>query len=313
MKNTKDNKFVYFVSILLSLFFLCSVGLAQDKERKVEDGDWREKAKKAFEMQSKMYYILHKSLWAEETVSLPSGAGKAYYYFSSDDEIICYFLMIAYSNGFYGGRTEYTKQTGKYKVVYDSITIKFPERSITAKVTDSEINGFETEEGKDKKTVWKIQNASSQDKEILRNLGILSEENIKGSRLEENKFSAPADSPIIGTWKYVECLDNDCSVKDNGIYKSQPAILRTSMFIYSQNGVVESRHKLNYQSEPTVVKNNWKYTPKTASSGILEEYQGENLIERANVKFLTRNQLEYKITFSSNSDLVGKQYVWTRQ
>src|SRR6185295_10774538 len=54
------------------------------------------------------------------------------------------------------------------------------------------------------------------------------EEYAKGSRLEDGRFSAPADSPIIGTWKYVECYNNDCSYKDNGYFKSAPTIVRTS-------------------------------------------------------------------------------------
>ena len=138
-------------------------------------------------------------------------------------------------------------------------------------------------------------------------------EYVDGKLIDTSKFSVSADNPMVGTWKYVECLNNDCSVKDYGYYKSQPAILRTSIFIYSQNGVVESRHKLNYQSEPTVVKGNWKYIAKTATSGVLEEYQGEELIERATVKWLSRDRLEYTITFSTNSDAVGRQTVWTRQ
>jgi len=44
------------------------------------------------------------------------------------------------------------------------------------------------------------------------------EEYVKGSRLEEDKFSAPADSPIIGIWKYVECYNNDCRSKDYGYF-----------------------------------------------------------------------------------------------
>ncbi len=130
------------------------------------------------------------------------------------------------------------------------------------------------------------------------------EDYVNGKLIEENRFAAPADSPIIGTWKYVECPNNDCSYTWR--------IVRTSTFVYSQNGVVESKHEQKYF--PTqVIKGNWKYTPKTASSGILEEYQGEDLIERGTVKFLNRNQLEYMVTFSPDSNGIGKQYIWTRQ
>lgn len=139
------------------------------------------------------------------------------------------------------------------------------------------------------------------------------EEYSNGKLIEQGKFSAPADSPIIGTWKYVECYQNpDCSVKDYGYGKIPPTIVRTAIFIYSQNGVVESRHENNLGIKE-VIKGNWKYIAKTAASGVLEEYQGEELIERATVKWLSRNRLEYTITFSTNSDAVGRQTVWTRQ
>jgi len=76
--------------------------------------------------------------------------------------------------------------------------------------------------------------------------------------------------------------------------------------------VVESRHEQQFL-QPVIIKGNWKYTPKNSSSGVLEEYLGEDLVERGAVKFLNGNQLEYTITFSQNSDAVGKQTVWTRQ
>ena len=132
-----------------------------------------------------------------------------------------------------------------------------------------------------------------------------------GKLIEESKFSAPADSPIIGTWKYVECYQNDCREKDYGYFKSPATIVRTSTYIYSPNGVVESIHELSYQTQK--IKGNWKYTPKTASSGVLEEFLGEDLVERANIRFLSRNQLEFTITFSHNPDAVGNQQIWTRQ
>lgn len=128
-----------------------------------------------------------------------------------------------------------------------------------------------------------------------------------GKLVEESKFSAPADSPITGTWKYVEYGTYDSPINGN---KSSYVKL-TSTFIYSQNGVVESIHQRSYQTQK--IKGNWKYIPKTASTGILEEYLGDDLIERGNVRFLSRNQIEYTITFSQNSDAIGNQYTWTRQ
>jgi antitoxin component YwqK of YwqJK toxin-antitoxin module len=144
---------------------------------------------------------------------------------------------------------------------------------------------------------------------------ILREEYVKGEKIDTSKFSVSAENPIIGTWKYVECTNNDCT-EFKGYEalggKSLPAtIVRTSTYIYFQNGVVESVHETMLGTSK--VKGNWKYTSKNDSSGVLEEFLGSDLVERGNVKFLSRNQLEYTITFSKNTDSIGKQYVWARQ
>ena len=134
---------------------------------------------------------------------------------------------------------------------------------------------------------------------------------VKGKMIEEGKFAVSADSPIVGTWQHVEYLNNESRDRVIGSVIIPPTILRTSTYVYSQNGVVESIHESRLGT--TNLKGNWKYIPKSASSGILEEYQGEDLIERGTVKWLDRNKLEYTITFSQNADFVGKQYVWTRK
>ena len=123
---------------------------------------------------------------------------------------------------------------------------------------------------------------------------------------------APADSPMLGKWKYVECVNNDCNVKSIEVVKMAPIILRTSTFNYLQNGVVESFHKLTNIIEPILAKGSWKYTPQNASSGILEEHNGEDLVESGSVKFLNQNKLEYTITFSPNSATIGKKVIWER-
>jgi hypothetical protein len=132
-------------------------------------------------------------------------------------------------------------------------------------------------------------------------------EYVNGQLLEESKYSAPADSPITGTWKYVVYSGSGYEI--GGL--TPPSVLRTATFIYSQNGIVESIHQNSLTTSS--IKGNWKYIPKTPSSGVLEEYRGEDLIERGTVKWLGQNQLEFTITFSHNSDAIGNQSVWTRQ
>ena len=133
----------------------------------------------------------------------------------------------------------------------------------------------------------------------------------KGKLIEEGKFAVSADNPVVGKWQHVEYLNDESGDRVIGSVVIPPTVMRTSTYIYSQNGVVESIHQNSLGT--TSSKGNWKYIPKSDSSGVLEEYQGEDLIERGAVKWLGRSQLQYTITFSQNADFVGKQYVWKRQ
>jgi hypothetical protein len=122
-----------------------------------------------------------------------------------------------------------------------------------------------------------------------------------GVLIEENRL-------IIGTWKYDWYF---VVQRDIAGVKVPSSVGVRSTVIYSQNGDVEAIHLTG--DGMSKFNGSWKYIPKNASSGILEEYQGEDLIGRGTVKWLSRDQLEYTTTFSKNSDLVGKQFVLTRQ
>ena len=83
---------------------------------------------------------------------------------------------------------------------------------------------------------------------------------------------------------------------------------RTSTYIYSQDGNVQSIHIINLS--PQTVTGNWKYTAEDKSSGVLEEFKDGKLVEKGNVKFLGKSQIQYTVTFSPNSDGIGKRYIW---
>ncbi len=133
------------------------------------------------------------------------------------------------------------------------------------------------------------------------------EEYVNGKLIEEKKYSAPSDSPITGVWKY-EDYRTFKSVVDG---ENSKYLYKTSTYIYSSNGVVESIHQNRYEKQ--TLKGNWKYISKTPTTGVLEEFQGEDLIERGNVKFLSSVQIEYTITYSKNANVIGKKSLWSKQ
>ena len=87
---------------------------------------------------------------------------------------------------------------------------------------------------------------------------------INGSPLDNGKFVAQSDSTITGTWGYTKYHRDD---ERSGI------VTNKATFIYSPNGIVESIHES--RTGTSKIKGNWKYIPKTASTGILEEYHGD--------------------------------------
>lgn len=182
---------------------------------------------------------------------------------------------------------------GTYEINGKSVYLDFPGYTVTATIYGDSMRGELTFKRTSKKEEWIVRRQSS-----------ASNEPIVGG-----KFSAPADSPMIGTWKYVEHSDNG-------------EVTRTSTFIYSQNGVVESIHQVGTDTIKT--RNNWKYTATSPESGVLEEFSGDDLVERGNVKFGLRltggrgqrrfvGTIEYTVTFAQDSKLIGHRSIWIKQ
>lgn len=125
-----------------------------------------------------------------------------------------------------------------------------------------------------------------------------------------SKYSAPSDSPMLGTWVYVD----GCKNLGSGEYPVYSCDRRSS-FVYSKNGSVQSIHLVNLLSSPTsqVTYENWKYTAEDETTGVLQWFKDDKLIEKGDVKFLEKSRLQYTVTFSNNKDSVGKTYIFTKQ
>lgn len=133
------------------------------------------------------------------------------------------------------------------------------------------------------------------------------EEYVNGKLLEDSKFSAPADSPLLGTRKYVEYTGG---VK-NEFFNVPPSVKSSITITYNQNGVLEATFQNGLSR--TKEKRNWKYTPKSSSSGVSEEYLGGELVERGNIRWINENQFEYTLIYHVNTNAIEHQTVFTRQ
>lgn len=181
---------------------------------------------------------------------------------------------------------------GTYKINGKSISIDLPDRKIEATISGNVMKGVLTAKSNNQKEEWLVEKFIPEKK--------------SSDSTSSNKYSASIDSPILGTWKY----QDGCTTTGFGGFTAT-SCNRTSTYIYSQDGNVQSIHIINLS--PQTVTGNWKYTAENESSGVLEEFNDGKLVEKGNVKFLGKSQLQYTITFSGSSDIVGKTYIWNKQ
>lgn len=216
--------------------------------------------------------------------------------------------------------TSSREEFGTYKINGRSIYLDFPAYTISATINrfSGTMKGVLTHKGSNKKEEWVIARASNQNNSSSGNSSQsnITEKNretvgdiLREGRASSNKSSVPADSPLLGTWKYEEYSE---AVK-NTYFPVGRSLIRSITLIYSQDGVVESISQERVW-EVARGKGNWRYIPKNDSSGVVEEYQGNNLDERGSLKWINKNQFEYTVTFhSKDPKAVGNKFVFTRQ
>ncbi|HYX29257.1 MAG TPA: hypothetical protein VE863_11885 [Pyrinomonadaceae bacterium] len=125
-----------------------------------------------------------------------------------------------------------------------------------------------------------------------------------GKLIDADRFVVPADSPLVGTWKFVEYYPS--------LFGGPSKTVKTAITaVFSSNGILEISVQGGLLNSKE--KTNWKYIPKNSNSGILEQYQGDELQYRGNVRWVNNNQFEYTNTFNQNPNMVGTQYLYTKQ
>lgn len=199
---------------------------------------------------------------------------------------------------------------GSYTQKGNKIYMNFPESTVEATIVDDGMEGTVTFKKTNLKERFVIAKASrtnatssSSSENTSSNLVTKTENTYLQSN---NKYSTTTDNPLIGTWKY----QDGCTTSGFGGFQTT-SCNRVSKYIYSQNGNVQSIHIINFSTQTSY--GNWKYISTGNTTGILEEYKEDKLIEKGNVKFLNKNQIRYTITYSHLSDLTGKIYIWNKQ
>ena len=190
-----------------------------------------------------------------------------------------------------------SKSVGTYTLNGKSIYIDLPDRKIEATISGNIMKGVLTAKSNNQKEEWLVVKFIPEKKS--------SNSASNGVDVNDLRKFAVA-SPIIGIWKY---QDGCTSSSFGGV--TATSCNRTSTYTYSQDGNVRSIHIINLSLQ--TADGNWKYTSENESSGVLEEFIDGKLVEKANVKFLGKSQLQYTITFSGSSDIVGKTYIWNKQ
>lgn len=154
------------------------------------------------------------------------------------------------NSGEYGVTTKPTSPSfgsktldGTYEIEGRFIHLEFADYNVWAKIYGDSIKGELIYKSTNKREEWVVRRGTIQCEYTVPLCLIVAKQQIDNS-----KFSVPADSPMIGTWKYVE-------------YSDKRKVIRTSTFIYSRDGVVESIHQVGTDTIET--KNNWKYTAKS--------------------------------------------------
>jgi hypothetical protein len=136
-----------------------------------------------------------------------------------------------------------------------------------------------------------------------------------GLLIEANRFSVSQDNPLVGIWKYEErsapIVNRDLNINIPG------SLIKLITAKFFQNGILEITVQgafINGQSfSGGQEKTNWKYISKSVAFGVLEQYQGNEMLYRGNVRWINSNQFEYTNTFHPDANLVGQKYTYTRQ
>jgi hypothetical protein len=144
------------------------------------------------------------STWKENEISVGNVHGQALYIFDVNNTVTRWFLGVIVNGplSLTGDGLAQFQEVGKYSIDGDSVHIELPKRSFAATVSDSEIKGYITQQGSDKKQAWKIQKTSAEDDRRLQELGIYSNPNkSRGSETTPGSTSS-ATKLKPGTYRF---------------------------------------------------------------------------------------------------------------
>lgn len=125
-----------------------------------------------------------------------------------------------------------------------------------------------------------------------------------GQSIDTDKYQVAANHPLAGKWKR-RCVDDDSAFNTC----TQSRLLWT----ISPNGILYTQSLGENPAENWEGQTNWKYTSTGPATGVLEEFQGKTLVERGNIRWMSKNEFEDTIAFSPNPDVIGERFRFVRE
>lgn len=189
MENTKTVKSV-------TAFFMVLIFVSITSAQAPIDSGWSR--------EFRIKLTLRESAWKENEISVSNMHGQAFYFFDLNNKVTRWFLAVIVNSplSLTGEGLATFKEVGKYSINGDSVHVELPNRSMTAVVSDTEIKGFITQQGSDKKQVWEIQKTSAEDNRRLQELGIYSNVN-ELPRTETPPSSTSSSTKLkLGTYRF---------------------------------------------------------------------------------------------------------------
>jgi hypothetical protein len=133
------------------------------------------------------------------------------------------------------------------------------------------------------------------------------EEYVNGKLLEGGRFSVPTDSPLLGTWKYVEYYDQP---NFGGISRLPPSLKEEIIIMFSPNSILNATFRNSLST--TSSKSNWKYTAQNPKAGSYELFNGDEMIFRGGVKWIDADTFEETVLFSNEPNFIGMKKIYRR-
>jgi antitoxin component YwqK of YwqJK toxin-antitoxin module len=122
----------------------------------------------------------------------------------------------------------------------------------------------------------------------------------KGQQIDERKYAVAPNQPLVGRWRGSACRDPRGACFEY-----------TLLWTINSNGILNTRFQGRLQNSEMVT--NWKYTSTGPAAGVLEEFQGDTLGWKGDIRWINRYEFEYTTTFAPDANSIGQRFRFVRE